>query len=94
MDNDITDSDIDRTYRIRKAKINGKPRPVIIKFVRYNDMKKVFSSKKLLKNLGVSITDSLIAICMKKLTNARDTFRFKNVFCSENASLHPKFCYN
>ena len=37
----ITD-DIDRTHRIRKPKNKGKPRPVIIKFVRYNDRKKDF----------------------------------------------------
>ena len=29
----ITDNDIDRTHRIEKPKNNGKPRPVIIKFV-------------------------------------------------------------
>ena len=88
MDDNITDNDIARTHRI------WKPKPVTIKFVWYNDMKKVFSNKKLLKNLGVSITDSLIAFCMKKLTNARYTFRFKNVFYSENGLLHPKFYYN
>ena len=49
----ITDNDIDRTHRIGKPKNNGKPRPVIIKFVRYNDRKKIFSSKKLLKDSGV-----------------------------------------
>ena len=45
MDIKITDNDIDRTHRIRKTKNNGKPRPVIIKFVRYNDRKKVFFTK-------------------------------------------------
>ena len=65
----ITENDIDRTHRIRKPKNNGKPRPVIIKFVRYNDRKKIFSSKKLLKDSGVSITESLTAFRMKKLNN-------------------------
>ena len=74
MDIKITDNDIDRTHRIEKTKNNGKPRPVIIKFVRYNDRKKVFSSKKLFKDLVV-----LIAFRMKKLTNARETFGFRNV---------------
>ena len=64
----------DRTHRIGKPKNNAKPRPLIIKFVRYNDRKKVFSSKKLFKDLGV-----LIAFRMKKLTNARETFGFRNV---------------
>ena len=76
MDIKLTANDIDRTHRIGKLKKkkNGKPRPVIIKFVRYNDRKKVFSSKKLLKDSGVSITESLTAFRMKKLTNARDVW--------------------
>ena len=42
MDIKITDNDIDRTHRIGKPKNNGKPKPVIIKFIRYNDRKKPF----------------------------------------------------
>ena len=101
MDIKITENDIDRTHRIGKPKNNGKPRPIILKFVRYNDRKKVFFSKKLLKISGVSITESLTAFRMKKLTNARKTFGFRNVwtvdkriFYSESASQHPKICYN
>ena len=101
MDIKITENDIDRAHRIGKPKNNGKPRPIILKFVRYNDRKKVFFSKKLLKISGVSITESLTAFRMKKLTNARKTFGFRNVwtvdkriFYSESASQHPKICYN
>ena len=65
-----TGNDIGRTHRIGKPENNVKPRPVIIKFVRYNDRKKVFSSQKLLKVSGVSITESLTAFRMKKLANA------------------------
>ena len=97
MDIKITDNDIDRKHGIEKPKNNGKPRPVIIKFVRYNDRKKVFSSKKLLKDSGVSIKESLTEFHMKKLTNARETFGFRNVwavdgriFYSENGSQHAK----
>ena len=97
----ITDNDIDRIHRIGKSKNNGKLRPVIIKFVRYNDRKKIFSSKKLLKDAGVSIRESLTAFRMKKLNNARDTFGFRNVwtvdgriFYSENGFQHAKVYYN
>ena len=97
----ITDNDIDRTHWIGKSKNNSKPRPVIIKFIWYNDRKKVFSSKKLLKDSGVSITESLTAFRMKKLTNARETSGFRNVwtvdgrmFYSENGSQHVKIYYN
>ena len=101
MDINITENDIDRTHRIRKPKNNGKPRLVIIKFVRYNDREKVFSSKKLLKDSDVSITKSLTAFRMKKLTNATKTFEFRNVwtvagriFYSGNGSHDPKIYYN
>ena len=56
MDIKILHNDIDRTHRIGKPKTKCKPRPVIFKFVWYNDSKKVFSSKKLLKDSVVSIT--------------------------------------
>ena len=45
MDIKITENDIGRTQRIGKPKNNGKSRPAIIKFVRYNDRKDAFSSK-------------------------------------------------
>ena len=75
MEIKITQNDIDRTLRIRKSKTNGKPRPVIIKFVRYNDRKKFFSSKKFLKDSGVSITEGLLAFRMKQLTKGKRDFR-------------------
>ena len=100
MDIKITENDIDRTHRIGRPKKNGKPRPVIMKFVWYNDRKKVFSSKKLLKDSGVLITKSLTAFRMKKLTNVRGTFGFSNVWTvdrrisySENGSQHTKIYY-
>ena len=64
---------------LRNEKNNGKSKPVIIKFVRYNDRKKVFCSRKLLKDSGVSLMDSLIVFRMKKLNNGRDSFWFRNV---------------
>ena len=83
MDVKIRQNDIDKTHRIEETKNNDKSRPVIIKFVRYNDRQKIFSSKKLLKDSGVSITESLTAFRMKKLTNARDIFGFRNVWIVE-----------
>ena len=83
MDVKIRQNDIDKTHRIEETKNNDKSRPVIIKFVRYNDRQKIFSSKKLLKDSGVSITESWTAFRMKKLTNARDIFGFRNVWTVE-----------
>ena len=75
MDIKITQNDIDRKHRIQKRKTNSKLRPVINKFVRYNDRKKVFSSKKLLRDSGVSVTKSLTSFRMKKVNDTRKTFR-------------------
>ena len=44
---DILLVDLDRTYRIgKKRDSNSKPRPVIVKFTRYNIREEVFKSKK------------------------------------------------
>lgn len=75
MDIKITQNDIDRKHRIQKRKTNSKLRPVINKFVRYNDRKKVFSSKKLLRDSDVSVTKSLTSFRMKKVNDTRKTFR-------------------
>ena len=44
---DINDRDIDRTYRIGNPRNRGeKPRPVIIRLVRFNDRKKILTVRK------------------------------------------------
>ena len=48
----LTVVDIERTHRLGKPKQNKKtPRPIIIKFVRYNCRRRVFLNKKSLKTL-------------------------------------------
>ena len=50
LDLDINDRDIDRTHRIGNPRnADEKPRPIIIKLVRYNDRKRSFDSKKKLR---------------------------------------------
>ena len=80
MGEEIRDIDIDRTHRIGKAKSDGKSRPIIIKFVRYNTRNKVFRKKKQLKGSGVSITESLTARRISQLKKAREEHEFKNVW--------------
>ena len=64
----ITDADIERTHRIRKPRdVGQKSRPIIVKFVAYNDRKNVFDRKKKLKGKNISITESLTATRMEKL---------------------------
>ena len=44
---ELTQRDLDRTHRIGKNdRSSNRPRPVVVKFIRYNDRKKVFSKKK------------------------------------------------
>ena len=77
----VEKSDLDRTHRIGAFKEDkSKCRPIIVKFSRYNVRDKVFKNKKKLKGKGYSITESLTAMRMKKLTEARNSFGFTNVW--------------
>ena len=59
---DISSADIDRTHRLgAPPKTSGKVRPAIVKFVWYNDLKKIYVNKKLMKGTKVFITVSLTA---------------------------------
>ena len=47
LNEDVLSADLDRTHRIgKKSDSSSKPRPVIVKFARYNIREKVFKSKK------------------------------------------------
>ena len=93
---------LDRTHRIGKNdKKSNRPRPVIVKFIRYNDWKKIFSKKKQLKNSGISVTKSLTKLRMSKLAKAREEFGFRNVWTVDGricyigeGSQFPKTYYN
>ena len=78
MDIDLSVAYIDRSHRIGKSSPQ-KQRPIIVKFFRYNDRRKVFSNKKKLKGYGISITESLTARRMEELSKARNEHGFKNV---------------
>ena len=50
MGEGITIHDIDRTHRLGKRKLdNNVPRPIIVKFARYNVHNRIFKTKKKLK---------------------------------------------
>ena len=81
MEEELTEVDIERTHRVGKRKQSIKtPRPVIIKFVRYNCRRRIFLNKKTLKNTGISITESLTAKRMEMLNKAKERFGFRNVW--------------
>ena len=80
MGETISIQDIDRTHRLTGKKPNGKSKPVIVKFVRYNTRNLIFKNKKKLKGSRISITENLTAKRMKKLQTAREEHRFKSVW--------------
>ena len=85
----LTSADIDRSHRLGKKKEPGsKPRPIIVKFLRYNDRRKVFTNKKKLKGTRISITESLTVTRMKYLTEARDEHGFANVWTVDGRILY------
>ena len=102
LDIQLTQRDLDRTHRIGKNdKRNHRPRPVIVKFIWYNDRKKFFSKKKQLKNSEIPITESLTKLRMRKLAKAREEFGFRNLWTVDGricyiakGSQFPKTNYN
>ena len=57
MDIELSVKDIDRSHQLGKPSPRKK-RPIIGKFVQHNNQKNIFSSKKKLKDSGISITES------------------------------------
>ena len=81
VDVEISEKDPDRSHRLGKPRVPGrKPRPIIIKFSRYNVRHLVFKSKKNLKGKGVAITESLTNRCMEALTKAKEEDGFNNAW--------------
>ena len=85
---EVTELNIERSHRIGKPKPNGKPRPIIIKFVRYNVRRKVHERKKMFKGKKISITESITAFRMSKLAEAREKYGFLNVWTSDGRVLY------
>ena len=89
MGEELTEQDIGRSHRIGKIKkINNKPRPIIVKFSRYNTRNKIFMNKKKLKGKGISITESLTVKRMEMLKNAREEHEYKNVWTQDGKILY------
>ena len=76
------------THRIGKPRdAVQKSRPIIVKFVRYNDRKNVFNRKKKLKRKNIGITENVTATQMKMLKEAKETYDFRNVWTSDGKML-------
>ena len=83
MDIDIAPHDTERSDRIGQSREHGeKPRPIIVRFVRYKNRNKIFRNKK--KGKKVSITEGLTASRMEKLKEARELHGFRNVWTNDS----------
>ena len=90
LDVDVAENKIDRSNRIGRKKDGQRPRPIIVKLLRYNTRKKVFASKRKLKGTGDSITESLTAKRMEHLNKAREEHGFTNVWTTDGRILFKR----
>ena len=101
LDIELSVKDLDRSHRIGKNNSKSKCRPIVVKFISYNDRRKIFDNKKRFKGTGVSITESLTAERMRQLKNARDQSGFNNVWSidgrimyKDSTATKPKLFYD
>ena len=72
---------IGRIQRIEEhKKTRQKTRPIIAKFVQYDDRNRVFRNKKKLNGQNISVTKSLTKTRMDKVKQAKETDGFTNVW--------------
>ena len=85
MDETIKPEDIDRFHKLGKPKSsrNAKPRPIIVKFVRYNTRNRIYRNKKKLKGTEISVKESLTAKRINMLEKAREEYTFNNVWSED-----------
>ena len=89
MGKEITHLDIDRSHRLGNRKLDkSKPRPIIIKFSRYNVRARIFKNKKKLKGKRTSVTESLKKTRMEKLQKAKEEHGFRNVWSNDGKILY------
>ena len=78
----IKPEDIDKLGNPKKS-IKAKPRPIIVKFVKYNNRNSIYRNKKLLKGKGITVTENLTAKIFKMLEKARELHGFANVWSQD-----------
>ena len=85
MNETVKPEDIDRSRRLGKPKSsrNTEPRPIILKFVRYNTRNRIYRNKKTLKGTGISVTESLTAKRISMLEKSREEYTFNNVWSQD-----------
>lgn len=79
---DLSINDIDRSHRVGR-KIDGKSRPVIVKFVSYRKRREVFQSKRKLKGQNITIREDLTRQRLEVLRAAISRFQQRNVWTED-----------
>uniref|UniRef100_A0A8D9AYA2 Uncharacterized protein n=1 Tax=Cacopsylla melanoneura TaxID=428564 RepID=A0A8D9AYA2_9HEMI len=83
---DIPIEHIDRAHRlgpVRTPGVDTRPRPIIVKLLRYHDKRVVYVNKKKLKGSGMVITESLTRTRLTLLNKARDHFSRERVWTND-----------
>ena len=97
----IKNHNLEHTDRLgKKQSSRTKPRPVFVKFVRYNDRRKVFSIKKW-KLLTIQLLKVYLPLEWGLLANVREELGFRNAWTLDGriiyineSSQKPKGCYD
>ena len=76
----LADTDVSRTHRLGKKRSDGKPRPIIVRFLSYRQRKQVFDRKKALKGKKIVITENLTKLRYSLLNKCKDHFGKENVW--------------
>ena len=89
LDRDIWEKDLDRTYCIGNPKVckEGKSRPIIMKFGRYDARSVVYKNNKNLKGKSFFITEILTAKRVSLLKEAQGKYGVRNVWTTDSRIL-------
>ena len=75
--------EIHQSHRLGAPKNNGKSRPIIMKFARYNTRCRIFKNKKKIEEENIRVTEGLTKKSMESLKKAKEDHGFEKVGSSE-----------
>ena len=75
--------EIHHSHRLGAPKNNGKSRPIIMKFARYNTRCRIFKNKKKIEEENIRVTEGLTKKSMESLKKAKEDHGFEKVWSSE-----------
>ena len=91
LDIELDKEDVDRRYRVGKPNLSdGKPRPIIIKFARYNVRRDFYSNKRKVKGKNLLITKSLKVARVKLLKQVQTKYGVHNIWTFDGRMLFKR----